>query len=149
MIHFNIYNIVYINLNILHTLKCIHEHGYIFVYNIVNINLNCTHVYHSCKHFGNPNVHFHLMYLKHGSIIGLMVTPWVETCRHFNWQYISCDLTEFTFGTLSENTSGRLQLKKKRHKHMSPRSKFHWRVKPITGTAQYNIQSLYLLRGTR
>ena len=27
-----------------------------------------------------------LMYLKHGSIIGLMVTPWVETCRHFNWQ---------------------------------------------------------------
>jgi len=28
-------------------------------------------------------VHFHLMYLKHGSIIGLMMTPWVETCRHF------------------------------------------------------------------
>jgi len=26
------------------------------------------------------------MYLKHGSIIGLMMTAWVETCRHFNLQ---------------------------------------------------------------
>jgi hypothetical protein len=32
------------------------------------------------------NVYFHLMYLIHGSIIALMMTPWVETCRHFNWQ---------------------------------------------------------------
>jgi len=31
-------------------------------------------------------VHFHLMYLKHCSIIGLMITPCVETCRQFNWQ---------------------------------------------------------------
>jgi hypothetical protein len=29
---------------------------------------------------------FHFLYLKHGSIIGLMMIPWVETCRHFNWQ---------------------------------------------------------------
>jgi len=36
-----------------------------------------------CKHFGAPNMHFHLMYLKHGSIIGLMMTPWVKTCHHF------------------------------------------------------------------
>jgi hypothetical protein len=50
--------------------------------------------------FGIPNAHFHLMYLKHGSIIGLMVTPWVETCRHFNWQYISCVLTELSVGIL-------------------------------------------------
>jgi len=28
------------------------------------------------------NVHFYLMYLKHGSIIGLMMTLCVETCRH-------------------------------------------------------------------
>jgi len=26
------------------------------------------------KHFGTPNVHFYLMYLKHVSIIGLMMT---------------------------------------------------------------------------
>ena len=34
---------------------------------------------HCCKHFGNPHVHFHLMYLKHGSINSLMMTPRVET----------------------------------------------------------------------
>jgi len=29
-----------------------------------------------CKYFGIPkNVQFHLMFLKHGSIIGLMMTP--------------------------------------------------------------------------
>jgi hypothetical protein len=32
------------------------------------------------------NAHFHLTYLIRGSIIGLMMTPWVETCRHFSWQ---------------------------------------------------------------
>jgi len=42
---------------------------------------------------------FYLMYLKHGSMIGLMMTLWVETCRHiYNWQQISCVLAELTFG---------------------------------------------------
>jgi len=27
-----------------------------------------------------------LMYLKYVSKIGLMMTVWVETCGHFNWQ---------------------------------------------------------------
>jgi len=33
------------------------------------------------------NVHVYSMYLKYGSRIGLMVTLWVETCRHiYDWQ---------------------------------------------------------------
>jgi hypothetical protein len=37
------------------------------------------------------------MYLKHGSVIGLIMTPWVETCRHiYNWHQINCVLTELT-----------------------------------------------------
>jgi hypothetical protein len=53
------------------------------------------------------------MYLKHGSIIGLMMTPWVATCRLFNWHYISCFLSYLTVGILIENTSGWFQQKKK------------------------------------
>jgi len=46
------------------------------------------------------SVHFHLMYLEHGSIICLMMTLWVETCRHiYNWQWISCVLTELILRT--------------------------------------------------
>ena len=37
------------------------------------------------------------MYLKHVSIVGLMMSLWVEICRHiYNWQQISCVLTELT-----------------------------------------------------
>jgi len=75
-IEVDVYNIIY------------NKKGYIVLYIILlNINLNCTHVLTLLSTFLDPkNVHFHLMYVKHGSIIGLMMTPWVETCRHFNWQ---------------------------------------------------------------
>jgi len=39
-------------------------------------------------------VHFHLMYLKHGSIISLMMTPWVKTCHQ-----------NHVWGTSSESAS--------------------------------------------
>jgi hypothetical protein len=46
------------------------------IYNIVNINLSTIHVLSLFQTFWDPkNVHFHLMYLKYGSIIDLMMTP--------------------------------------------------------------------------
>ena len=74
----------------------IYIYTYIYIYdisrlrvninNIVNINLIFTHILSLLQICWDPkNVNFHLMYLKHGSIIGLMMTPWIETCRHFNW----------------------------------------------------------------
>jgi len=41
-----------------------------------------------CTFLDPKNVHFHLMYLIHGSIIGLMMTPWVQTCRHFDNKFV-------------------------------------------------------------
>jgi len=32
------------------------------------------------------NVQFQGQRVKHGSVIGLMMILWVETCRHFNWE---------------------------------------------------------------
>ena len=41
----------------------------------INTNLICTHVLSLLETFWYPkNVHFHLMYLIHGSIISLMMT---------------------------------------------------------------------------
>ena len=51
----------------------------------IQMRFICIHVLLLLQKFWDPkNVHFHLMYLKHGSIIGLMMTLWVETCRHFD-----------------------------------------------------------------
>jgi len=53
-----------------------------------NTNLISIHVLLLLETFWDPkSVHSYLMYLKHDSIIGLMMTLWVETRRHIhNWQ---------------------------------------------------------------
>jgi len=69
----------------IYNIICIKIYPCVNIYNIVNINIIYTHILSLLLTFWDPkNVHFHLIYLKHGSIIFLMITVWVETCRHFD-----------------------------------------------------------------
>ena len=70
-------------------------------FNIQHLAMGQAYSKVSIPRVSSVKTHLSLMYLKHGSTVGLMMTPWVATCRHFNWQWNSCVLIELTLGILS------------------------------------------------